>query len=124
MDTTKLDFAYPKTSAQWWEQYAAVKDSIRTWGPDDHDINEDFIRLLISRGRDYLAEFYGEFRGKTLYQMMDELEANRDPRLARVLNFIWGEAPDKRYIHEWENWGRFCDLCSEAYVLVEDGVDI
>lgn len=57
---------------------------------------------------------------KCLVQTLEDMRAARDPKLHFFLNRAHGSAPDKEYIHSWEGWSAFCNLCSEGEVLYED----
>jgi hypothetical protein len=49
----------------------------------------------------------------------DRLRLARDRKVVDLFNEAWAAAPDAFFIHSWPQWGRFCDLCSECYVLFE-----
>lgn len=50
-------------------------------------------------------------------QRLEVLRTNRDKGLAALFDSLWELAPDAGFIHTWPQWNRFCDLCSERYVL-------
>jgi hypothetical protein len=90
IDTSALP-DYAKTAEEWWQ----ITDCI--W-PAILDI---FERVDMS-ARTTEAETW---------------RAARDPKLAALLEEAWAAAPDAYFIHTWQQWGRFCDLCSEQHVL-------
>jgi hypothetical protein len=57
---------------------------------------------------------------KTLGEYIIELKETRNPRLVRILNSAWWNAPDEKCCEgEHKSWNVLCDLCSEEYVLYE-----
>ena len=61
----------------------------------------------------------GALLGTTILQDILKCKKNKDKKLARYFQQAWGQAPDNMEIHENPNWSRFCDMCSEDYVLEE-----
>jgi hypothetical protein len=111
----------PETEHRWWDNYAAIRDDILSYADFDIKVGEIAAHPSASRVvAKSLLEHYRTNPDKTLEAVMDEFQAERDPRLALILDFLWNDAPDNPMIHDWPSWGRFCDLCSESYVLFED----
>lgn len=115
----------PKTEEQWWDEYAAIRDDIMTYA--DFDLKVRVIAAhpaasgVVSKS---LLEHYRANPEKSLEAVMDEFEAERDERLALILEFLWSDAPDSPAIYSWPSWGRFCDLCSASHlVLSEEGFE-
>ncbi len=53
----------------------------------------------------------------TLLQELHNLRTARNHKqLHHWLERVWGAAPDKATIHEWNSWSALCDLCSEYQV--------
>jgi hypothetical protein len=50
----------------------------------------------------------------------DTFRTLKDPKIARLFNAAWWNAPDSPHIHEIPSWQMLCDLCSESYLLMED----
>lgn len=80
------------------------------------------IRLIIDL---YLPTFGtkwidGSELDKTLGEYIEDLRVEQHPRLVRAFNAAWFAAPDDMGIWNNASWGKFCDLCSEEWCLLEE----
>lgn len=62
----------------------------------------------------------GTILEKPLGEYLEDLRKEQSPRLVRALNAAWWNAPDDMGIWENPSWGKFCDLCSEEWCLLEE----
>ncbi len=51
----------------------------------------------------------------------DNFRLNKDPAIVHLFNDAWWNAPDNRSIHAIPSWYVLCDLCSESYLLQDEG---
>ena len=66
---------------------------------------------------DIIVDFSGRDNAEEFLLFLNE----RSNSIASVLHQAWSDAPDKPWIHSIPGWHVLCDLCSEDYVLYEDG---
>lgn len=54
----------------------------------------------------------------------DQMRITKNRELAHLFNDAWFNAPDNRGIHSIPSWHVLCDLCSESYVLYDEGEEV
>jgi len=59
--------------------------------------------------------------GRFLYDELEFLRQNQDPKMHRYLNVSWCMSSDA-YAYSVASWGQFCDLCSESWVFEEENI--
>lgn len=107
-DKRYLTYDYAKTAEQWWE----IVDG---WWDNLSLLLEQYLPM------DKPVEQDNKIVAVTLREHIILLKQSRDSELATWFGRAWGNAPDSGYIHGQKAWDVLCDLCSESYVLYEEG---
>ena len=104
-----------KTEEDWWELTEKI------WP----DIIEIFWNVGAPMDERYFIEDLNSnemvIHDHPLAVILENLRRDRNGKeLSSWFNKAWFAAPDKSYIHGWNNWYNFCDLCSENWVFYEE----
>lgn len=99
-------YSYPKTKDGWWA-------NVDEYWDDLYSILLSFLPIV-----DVGADIGLTIR---LDKKVQLLKDNKDIELARYFGMAWARAPDDSSIHNIPSWHVLCDLCSEEYVLYEEG---
>ena len=83
--------------------------------------NREEYFSLAEQYRDYLSDIIAEFSGRDNAEKFLLFLNERSNSIASVLPRVWSDAPDRPWLHSIPGWDVLCDLCSEDYVLYEDG---
>ena len=83
--------------------------------------NREEYFSLAEQYRDDLSDIIAEFSGRDNAEKFLLFLNERSNSIASVLPRVWSDAPDRLWIHSIPGWDVLCDLCSEDYVLYEDG---
>lgn len=82
---------------------------------------EEYWQLVDQHWQD-LYNILAMFLPKEQLATADNLRLQQDPQLSHLFNEAWWNAPDSPSIHSIPSWYVLCNLCSESYVLMEEGV--
>lgn len=99
-----MPYIPPQNKKQYW----ALVDEC--WG----DLITLIDTYLPSFGRKYID---GTPLDKTLHDYAVELKETRNPRIARVLNWVWFSLPDDKPANEIPSHTQLWDLCVMEYRL-------
>lgn len=82
--------------------------------------NEEEYWNIVDSHWDKLYDILACFLPRERLATADNLRLSKDPKIARLFNEAWFNAPDSPSIHSIPAWHVLCDLCSESHVLHED----
>jgi hypothetical protein len=108
---------------EWWAEYARIKGDIKGYihpmdvtERADHPlvVARPIMHQVLQEHKTPPEDIHDPTKRKTIYDVYDHLERERDPRLHELLLVILEEAPDHPSIHDWPSWHYFCDLLCEG----------
>ena len=76
---------------------------------------------LAEQYRDELFNIITDFSGRDNAEEFILFLNEQSNSIAPIFHQAWADAPDMPWIHAIPGWHVLCDLCSEDYVLYEDG---
>lgn len=76
---------------------------------------------IVEKYWDNLNDILRHFLPPQEYDKVDTLRRTQSRELAHLFNNAWSNAPDSPSIHSIPSWHVLCDLCSESYVLYDEG---
>jgi hypothetical protein len=108
-DERYLSYHYPRTADEWWNVVDTWWDELLTLVSSAYDLGKprDVMQSLEACGVE-----------------VERMRKARSVELAHVFEEVWGRAADHASIHARKAWDVLCDLCSECYVLSEEGEEV
>lgn len=83
--------------------------------------NEEEYWQIVDAHWENLYDILVRFLPREQLKTADNLRLNKDRAIVKLFNDAWWNAPDSGSIHSIPSWHVLCDLCSEAYVLYDEG---
>lgn len=99
-----------ETEQDWWNLVDYQWDNLLVMAGDQLDLNHDAYEDP--------GNPESKMTGRRVLEEMVYLKKQKDPKLARYFNAIWGLASDS-YAYSVPGWSDLCDLCSEEWALYE-----
>lgn len=87
---------------------------------NDIETREDWFETVDTYW-DTLYDILARFVPKEQLKEADNLRLQQDVKLENLFQTAWSNAPDNKSIHSIPGWGVLCELCSESYVLFDEG---
>lgn len=101
----------------WFALFDQTWPRMKDW-LNNTEITQGTINRLEQRGYNGFALYLRGFVGQYMYNAIEATRAlGYKNMLWYFMQTIWEDAPDRPYIHQWNGWHDFCDLCSEGMEL-------